>query len=469
MAATASSRLVGRGSIYTLATAGPMLTGILITPLLTRTISVDDYGVVALAIVVMQFLVGVLSLGLPLVITRHVFVESTGDAGARGLALVGASLVLLATAIAATIGLTLTLTTDLDLQLAFLLAVVAGGAGAGVSMAGAWAVAHDRARFYVLISLCVSLLAPVVGVSAVLLGPRNAVTYFSASTLVYVLVDVAALVFLLRRGPVVVRRSTFLSGVLMGLPLVPHLVATSSVGGATVFVTGAVLGVGASAHAQIGVYLGTVPLIVVSALSYAWTPLILSAEPHEVGPRLSETARTVGWLAAYGGVSVSLLSPWLLRLITAPTYDRAAIVPIAAVTSLVAAVSVVFLAHLQLVVASGRTGPLAYLSPLALLCGAGAAALAAAGPGLAAVGVGYLASYLFLAAGTRWLARRVSRVRWDESVLLLPIGFAALGTCAAILLPLHGATSSIRALAGVVVVVLGARTLWRTLTSRQDD
>ena len=224
-----------------------------------------------------------------------------------------------------------------------------------------------------------------------------------------------------------------------------------------------------SAHTQIGIYLGTVPLIVTSALSYAWTPIILSADEVERGPRMTETARTVGWLAAYGGSSVALLSPWLLPLIASSSYDVRSMVPITSSVALVAAVSVVFLAHSQLVVATGRTGAFAWLSPLALVLGAGTAFALTSWFGLEAAGLGYLATYVLLAVFARGLAHRRSTVRWQERVVLPCLLLATMCCLAGVFLPTAGPASLIRAAGGILVVLAGARLLYTVLREHEES
>ena len=52
--AAASKGVLGRGSIYTLGTAAPILANAAVVPLVTRLLGKPAYGVVAIAIVVIQ-------------------------------------------------------------------------------------------------------------------------------------------------------------------------------------------------------------------------------------------------------------------------------------------------------------------------------------------------------------------------------------------------------------------------------
>lgn len=80
--------VLGRGWIYTLASASPMLAGVLLVPITTRVLDQQQYGLVALSLVVLQVGNVLLSLGLPLSVTRHALMEASGVAGARGVVVV---------------------------------------------------------------------------------------------------------------------------------------------------------------------------------------------------------------------------------------------------------------------------------------------------------------------------------------------------------------------------------------------
>jgi O-antigen/teichoic acid export membrane protein len=454
-----SKRLLGRGSIYTLASAAPMLTGILVTPLLTRSIDVVEYGRVALAIVIMQFLVGVLTLGLPVVITRHAFTEGSGEAGSRAIAISGS---LVALVIAGSSGLSLGLAHVFlgnEVPLMIVWAIVAGGAWAGVVMAQAWALARDDSWLFVGLAYGVSLVGPTLGLFAVRLTAPNGQNYFSVVTVAIVVVNLIAMACLVRSGPVAFSRFEFVRSLRIGLPVIPHQLATGSGTGAAVLLASTLVGTEAGARSQIAILLGTVPLIIISAIGYAWTPIILRAPIEQVGSQLTETAREVAWIAALGGAAVAALAPWLLHILVPRTYDISQMVPLAAAVALSACVASVFLAHYQLVVMTGRTSMFAVLSPLALLLGSATSIPLVESLGLAAFGVGYVSTYVLLVVFTRWIARRVSPVRWRESVVIPPLVVAALCCTLGALLPWQDASGAVAR--WVLGITLAAGALYR--------
>ncbi len=423
---SANGRLLGRGSIYTLATAAPVLSGVLVTPLLTRLMGPIDYGTIATALVVMQFTVGLLAFGLPTVITRHVFAEGSGEAGARGLAVQGATLAVAISATAAAVLLVVGVVVHQEV-LALVLAGISGGLGAGVAMAQAIAVAREEAWHYVVLAFGVSLIAPALGLAVVAWTHLGPVGYIGAVTAAYLIIEAMAYQKVLAVGSLRRDAGEFRRSLKMALPFVPHQIAVNSVAGALILVAGFVLGIASGGGAQVALYLGAVPVIIVSAISYAWTPILLSLPGEERDAHLTESARAVTWLAALGGSAVTALSPWLVLLLVPETFDIAGMVRVTGVAGAAASFAAVYLAYVQVVIASGKTAMFAVTSPAAVLGGALVAWAAVTALGITGIGIGYVASYVLFAALTGWIARRVSglRLRLRQLVLPVAVGLAA--------------------------------------------
>ncbi|CAA9213114.1 MAG: hypothetical protein AVDCRST_MAG57-187, partial [uncultured Blastococcus sp.] len=77
--ANAATRgVLGRGSLYTVATAAPALAALAVLPLVTRLLSAVEYGVVAVVLVVVQVGLILLGLGLGAAVTRTAVIEAHG-------------------------------------------------------------------------------------------------------------------------------------------------------------------------------------------------------------------------------------------------------------------------------------------------------------------------------------------------------------------------------------------------------
>lgn len=462
----AASRILGRGSIYTLASAAPMLTGLLVTPALTRSLPIAEYGRVSVAIVTMQFTIGLMSLGLPLVITRHAHVEGSGAEGARGLVLAGSIATLVVSVTASGGYFVVAGLLGSSTPGPVLLALVAGGAGAGMAMAQAYALAEDASWFYVALAFAMSLLAPAAGLVVIVLTSATASAYYVAVVVVFVVAEAVALWRVRSAGRARTSRRELVQSLRMGLPLVPHQLAIGSATGAAVILARWQLGVDGGAHAQIAAWLGTAPLIIVSAIGYAWLPQILSVPPESRGESLEETSAAIAWLAALGGAGVALLSPWLLRLLVSGEYDIASMVPATSLVSLTAVVATVFLASMQLVIAGGRTQRFAVASPLCLVGGFLLALASIEWLGLAAIGVGYVSTYVLLAVFARHESRRSSEVRWSLRRVAPALGFGVAASLTGALAPVGGIAGTSLRLVLAALCLLGA--LWllrRTMTN----
>ncbi|GAA1913629.1 lipopolysaccharide biosynthesis protein [Nocardioides hwasunensis] len=463
----ASRRLVGRGSIYMIGSAAPMLTGLLVTPLLTRSVDVSEYGSISVAIVVMQWSIALLGLGLPVAITRHALTESSGPDGARSIAVIASSLVLAAASAIAGLALLVDRIGGVGLPVSILLAFVAAGAGSGTAMAMAWALAEERSWFYVVLAVGLSLMGPAVGLVCVsLVDARGATAYFLGVVATNCVLLAAGMGRVASTGRVTFDLGAMRKALKVGLPMVPHLFATGSLNGIAVIVAGAVIGHAAGGRAQVAVYLGTVALVLTSAIGYAWLPVLAQVAPDARGEQLAETSKAVAWLAGLTAGGVATLSPWLLMLLVPPRYDIATMVPVTAIACMSAALAAVYLAHQQVVVISGRTTRLALISPASMLIGALVSWAAASVYGLVGVAVGLPVVYLLLWRLTRRLAREVSTLRWAERGASVAVVFAT-GVClTAALLPTSGDFAvAMRASLAAVLVVLGLMRL-RTIFTK---
>ena len=433
-----SREVLGRGSIYTLATAAPVLTGVMILPIITRQLSIIEYGHVAVAIVVVQLGVGVAGLGLPTAIIRHALVADSGPAGARGIALFAAGLAATAATISVGALLLWGWVSGTDGVAIFAIACVAAGAGAISANVQAYCLATRDAWTYVAIAFGLSLGAPLAGLGAVLVFGPSATQYMTGFFAIYVVVAAFTLAKVVRTRPIVLTRQDASQALHISLPMLPYLLSIGLVPGSMILVAAHMLGPAAGAEIQVAINVGSVPLIITSAINNAWMPAILSTSEGTRGAHLEETASDVAWLAAIGGGGVALLSPWLLQFVSSEEYNRAAMVPVAAILGLVAPVASAFLADSQLVLAAGATRVFAYASPMALALGVAAGALFAQVVGLGAFACGFVVVYAVLALATRAAARRYSATRWRHSVIIAPVVVALASASLGVFLPTSG-------------------------------
>jgi O-antigen/teichoic acid export membrane protein len=232
--AAASKGVLGRGSIYTIGTAAPILANIAVIPVVTRLLGVEAYGVVAIALAVIQIAAMTGSLGMPSVITRQGILAGSGVAGARAL-LVRGSLMTVGLVVVACLTAPLW---DSAVQVplsALILALTASALFVVVENSQSLLRVLDRPGAFVSLSLTATLGGPLLGL-ALLSGGRTPERYLSGLVAGYAAAATVGLVLCLRGGRPRRDRGDTRAALRMGLPIIPHLVALFLATSALIFV-----------------------------------------------------------------------------------------------------------------------------------------------------------------------------------------------------------------------------------------
>ena len=459
--AAASKGVLGRGSIYTLGTAAPILANAAVVPVVTRLLGKPAYGVVAIAIVVIQVAMMAGSFGMPSVITRQGILAGSGVGGARALLVRGS---LMTAGLVAAAILTAPLWNPLvqvPLRHAVLLALAASAFFVVVENSQALLRVLDRPGAFVSLSLTATLGGPLLGL-ALLAQDRSPERYLSGLTAGYAAAAAVGLVLCLRGGRPGRERGDTRAALRLGLPVIPHLVALFLANGALVFLAGHLYDIATAGRIQLALLVGSSPAVITSALNNSWAPIVYRAPQHERGAVLAHTARDIATLVALISGGVALLSPWLLRFVAGASFAPLELVPAVAIVAFGCVLSVAYLANVHLVFAAGRSLGLSVVTPLSLLAGLACAYLAGR-QNLVLLAVGFPATYAALAVGTAWLRRHVHAVSWSETALLLPTGLGLALCVLGGVLPTSGTAALVRvavaALAGLGTLRLARRVL----------
>jgi len=407
--------VVGRGSVYTIATVAPILVTLLITPLVVRLLGTAQYGYVGISITTYQAVAVILPLGLPAAVTRHALIERSARAGAAGLVLLGAAI---AVVIAIPVGLTSPLWG----------AILFGGVGwllvwPVISSVGlAWMAlgqsmlrADDRARTFVGLGWTMAIAPPATALALCVLTGADVIVYLAALASVQVLVGAMA-VWLSCRGTHVATSTQEARGALrIALPTVPHQLAMASLGVATVAIVTSMGGVAAGGQAQLAFLLGTAPLTILGALNNAWAPMVYRSSEEERGQLLRSTTAVIALIGLALIAAFCLCVPWLALILVGSAHS-APLTVAALITASGAGFMVLYLANIHLVFVSGRTSLLAVTTPASLLIGVAVAFAVSAASGVAmlaviVVPVFYGLQYLASVALRHVVAQPAPRVR----------------------------------------------------------
>jgi O-antigen/teichoic acid export membrane protein len=459
--------LLSRGSIYTVAMVAQISGALVVLPALTRVLPPQEYGVVALAVIIQQFLGFLAALGLPAVITRDYFHPDRGPEAARrlvGSTLVGAAVVVLVAYLTgpAWSGLFSETEYGTALQIAVLsalpLAVVISTQG--------FLRAADRPAAFVTIAVLGGIggqgigLLVLIGLDA---GPIAFVAGLSAS------VTVAALVGLLFTGAIRIAfpsRQVLRESLAISLPAVPHSLALFLLAFGNRIVIERVEGLGAVGRFQVAYWVGSVAAVLVYAVNLAWAPLVFGAGER----RWRVLADTAGALSLVTGLAVGALALGapLALLVAAPgSYDPAELAPVSALIALSAVPLVAYLAGAHIVFWRGRTGVLAWASPVSLAVNLVLVAVLVGPLGLEGAGLAGVAGYAVLAILVRWRAHGMAPVPWRHDRTAAGVLAASGMVGLALLLPADGAWVTVRAVMGAAVLVEVIRVVRRLLAEEQ--
>jgi len=456
--AAASKGVLGRGSIYTIGTAAPILANLAVVPVVTRMLGKPGYGVVAIAIVVIQVAMMAGSFGMPSVITRQGILAQSGVAGARALLIRGS---LMTVGLVAAIILTAPLWDRLvlvPLRSAVLLALAASAFFVVVENSQALLRVLDRPGAFVSLSLTATLGGPLLGLallasSAPVRSPERYLVGLAAG---YAAAAAVGLLLCLRGGRARREPGDTRAALRLGLPVIPHLVALFLANGALVFLAGQLFDIASAGRIQLALLVGSAPAVITSALNNSWAPIIYRAPAHQRGAILAHTARDITTLVALISGGVALLSPWLMRFVADAGFAPLELVPAVAIVAFGCVLSVAYLANVHLVFAAGRSLGLSVITPLSLLVGLGCAYLVGR-QDLVLLAVGFPATYAVLAVGTAGLRRYLHAARWSETALLVPAGVGLVLCVLGGVLPTSGAVALVRV---AVAVLAGVGTLW---------
>ncbi|MDQ1482372.1 MAG: hypothetical protein QOF35_448 [Actinomycetota bacterium] len=457
----ASKSILGRGSIYTLGTAAPILANAAVLPIVTRLLGKEGYGVVATATVVMWVAMMTGSLGIPSVITRQGILARSGLAGARALLVRGS---LMTAGLICALILTAPLWDQMlavPLRTPVLLSLAASAFFVVVENSQSLLRVLDRPGAFVALSLTATLGGPLLGL-ALLAQSRTPERYLAGVAGGYAAAALLGVVLGLRGGRPRRDRGDTRAALRMGLPVIPHLVALFLANGALVVLAVQLYDVPSAGRLNLALLVGSSPAVVTSALNNSWAPIVYRAEEQHRAAVLAHTARDIATVAALVSGGVALLSPWLMALVADPRFAPLDLVPAVAIIAFGCVLSVAYLANVHLVFATGRSLWLSVITPVSLLVGLGCGYLAGR-ESLVLLAVGFPVMYAALALGTALLRRHVQAVSWNEGALLLPAGLGLALCVLGGVLPTSGPEALVRvviaALAGLGTLQLARRVL----------
>lgn len=442
---------------YGLATAGPILVAGCVTPALTRLLGAEDYGELALGLSVAQVGQIPLVLGLAAAINRHVRVAESGARGALGIALVGSML-----AIALGLGVLLValpLTSSIP---TVRVGVVSAAALGAFGLLQSVMVGLGRAWTFAVHATLISAVSAVSGLTWVLLMSESAFHYLVVLTTAQFALVTAFYVRAVSTHGATLRRGEYREAIRLGIPTVPHQLASMAVPALSVMLAGTMLGdVRGAGELQLVFLIASLPAMAVAAINNAWAVNAYST-PHEVrSDYLSRTATQMAKIAILGALTTNLASPWVVRYLASPDMDSKDMVTAVGIVTASVTFTVIYFTNIHQVFASGRTGLLAVTTPLSAvgaLLVSGALVLLFPRDAMIALACGVVVFQALQVVASTWLRKRAGM---DRLWVALPLLFAAVGLAQGAVIALLPMPPLLRSALLATCVALGVRQVRR--------
>ncbi|WP_311380743.1 oligosaccharide flippase family protein [Arthrobacter sp. ISL-28] len=360
-----NNRFLGQGLVYASVSIAPILMNFVATPFVTRILGPESYGAVAVSISLFQFGIVILTLGLAASITRQAILEESGSSGATATVLAGAG---------CAIGL---------FGFALLLLPLWGpailhGASPGVLIyplisclglaflqnAQSFFRAEQQVASFVLLGVAASVLGPSAGLVLMLNIERTAQTYLSGLSAIHFGVGAVALALCLARQRPQFNRLEFVKSLGIGLPTIPHQMALSFLALLLVAGTSRLAGLEAAGGLQLGLLIGSAPMMLLGAVNNAWAPMIYRTPTESRGDVLWSSYRTMMLMVVVVVCGFAALAPVVVPFVAGPLAVGFPVTQVALIVALGTPFMTAYLANIHLVFISGRTSVLAVTTPI---------------------------------------------------------------------------------------------------------
>lgn len=454
----ALGRVLGRGSVYTLATVIQLGAGILTIPILTRIVTPDEYGTITAALVVQAILGTVATFGSPAAISRTYFREP-GPAGARALIGAVAGVALALTLLAELTGpLWSGIFEGLSYDAVLRLAVISALPTAILIAAQTALQAADRARQFV-ISVAIAT-AGAQGLGLILAGAGYGPTGYMAGVTAFLFLAAAyawrSAGFDLEPLQRSAGRSTLISSALgVAAPTIPHTLALYMLSAADRVVIERLEGLADAGAYYIAYAIGSLGIFLVTALNGAWGPTLFGSHREARWGFLADSSIEITRVISLAIGSIAIGAPIALHLFAPSDYDVSGLGSVSALVALSGLPYLWYITSYNIVVWRARTVILAIATPLTAVVNVVLCVLLIPSLGLDGAALATLVGYLLLAVLTWSRSRKLADVPWDVRALLLASTPALAAYAVAAALPEDGLWLGLRGVLAGGLALLG--------------
>jgi O-antigen/teichoic acid export membrane protein len=454
--------LLGRGSIYGIASAVQGATLFVLLPVATRLLPPSEYGTVAVALVLQTVLSVVAGAGLPEVLSRIYFLEPFGPRRARGGVVVAIAIGVGAAALADALGAMWSEPLlGIPYSVPLRLAVWSSAVLVAVLASQAVLRASSRSSAYVTVAACANPGGHVLGLILCASWRADATSYLLGNMVALVLAGVLGTTWVgIARRPLQVARADLA----LSIPTVPFALGLYLLWGGDRAVIARLDGVDAAGRYQVAYLVGGFVLTLASAVYNAWVPVVYGAADDHRWDVLADTAALLYRLGGFIGGAIAILAALVLSAVAPPQYDPHELVVVSAVVTTAVVPFVASLAYLLVLLWYRRTVTLSWT----MLSAAGVNILLniVLVPRLGLVGAASatVVSYTLLALLLWSRARTFAAVPSGRQAIAAGAATAAAAAALSVALPDDAIATVIRVAAACLLLLLALR-LIRTVTS----
>jgi O-antigen/teichoic acid export membrane protein len=451
-AASAAVRgMFGRDSVYLVLWAVQLGVAALFTPVSTRLLGPSRFGLVASSIAIMQVLVALGSLGLYSAIQRA-YAGPGGERSARRLITVALLSALIVFGVADATGPSWASALGLGhYPLAVRYAVTWAAASAVTNATLGLLRSRDQLLPFASVSLLQSIVAEGLSLGLVLAVRRSAAEYLLGQLVAQALA-VAVGLALARPLPIRRRDLGFVADALRySAPLVPMALSAFVLEASDRLVVQHDLGSAAVARYAVAYNIGSIPILLLTVLDMVWMPRVFALGDLQVRDSVLTRSRDALYALLIPIVAgLGLSAPILLRLWAPASYHPDKLLLVVGLVATSAILVAGGKSHTRLLLAAGRTGPVA----VATLAAAGANLVLniALVPRLGIEGsaLATLLSYGVLHAWLAFAARQIRRLTRPGRMLVIELLGAIALAIAAAALPVSAPALGLRLAIGVL-------------------
>ena len=354
------NKYLKNASWYVFGSAVQGLTPFLLTPVLTRTLSQEQFSEFVLFISIGTVLSFLFALGLPAALTRELILDKGNSKDTllsvnlvkRYLLLIALFLILLSSFFA---GLYKTLLLALAISLALAIVLI------DMAIYRAQQLAHKFVYFAVF-STAIPTILMTIGIYLNWIT-NNFILFYGLFVIAF------ALSQNLKIFTKLTNNNQFSTLLKLGWPTIPHGLGMSLMQYGDRVLIAAALGLTAAGKVQIAALIGSAPLLLLSTLNHAWIPEVLEKFSISKSEGLNFLNKSTKFLALFIfslALLIILINPLLLSIFAPADYDLAQLSPIVILMATAASLYIFYLRNTHILTYLGRFQSLAWITPISI-------------------------------------------------------------------------------------------------------